>query len=76
VIETRPPARPDVHAPIPVLQARIERLRAAVEEAGLAAAVIFSPPRGGSARYLLDWPGAALIVVPARGEPAVTVTGP
>ncbi|MCC7370116.1 MAG: M24 family metallopeptidase [Chloroflexi bacterium] len=70
-----------------ILQARIERLRAAGAQAGHAALVVFAQgarqlsgtSTHGNLRYLLDWfsgGGTATMIVPMDGEPVVVVPGP
>lgn len=74
-----------VLVPVEVRQARIERLRAAAEEAGLSALVIFSwgvkinNGTHGSLRFLLDWTSwgaATMLVLPVKGELTIVVPGP
>lgn len=69
-----------------VLLARIERLRAAAEVAGLSALVVFSQPARsmsgtsshGYLRYLLDWfsGSPAMLILPTRGDLVIVVPGP
>jgi Xaa-Pro aminopeptidase len=81
------PGPDGIPVPREVLEARLERLRAAADEAGLAALVIFSQAARvlsgtsshGYLRYLLDWSAGsspAMLVVPTDGAPIITVPGP